>query len=170
MSEMYGFGAEEEQEEPQIQGDPNPKGFRKWMDEVSGTLKELRAENDRLRAAQQKTEVEKALTAKGYAPEAAGLFTGTPDKLDDWLSANGAALAKAAGAAEGEQGQVPTGPPASTVSAESQAQQAAFQAAGRGAAGAAASSEDQIVARIKAANSLEELEAIEREQGSRYVR
>lgn len=166
MSE-YGFGEETEQTEQQGQV-AAPRWFRERMDEVSETLKGLKAENERLKAAQQKQEVEKALTAKGYAPQAAGLYTGTPDKLDDWLSANGAALAKTDGSAvDSDQGV--QGTPQTVVSPESQAQQAAFAAAGQGAASAAASSEDQLIARLKNASSLEELEAIEREQGSRYV-
>lgn len=164
---MYGFGEEIEGTEPQGQ-EPDPKGFRRWMGEVSETLKELRAENDRLKAEQAKSAVRTTLTAQGYAPQVADLYTGSPDKLNDWLGTYGAAFAKA-GTAEGEPQGAPQGPPASTVSSESQAQQAAFAAAGQGAAGAAASSEDQLIARLKAASSLEELEAIEREQGSRYV-
>lgn len=166
MSEMYGFGAEEV--EPQAEA-KEPAWFRSRMDKVSSEIAELKAENDRLKTEAAKQTVRDALTAKGYAPEAAGLYTGTPDKLDDWLSANGAALAKTAGAVEGEQGQTQQGPPASAVSAESQQAQAAFQAAGQGAAGAAASAEDQLTARLKAANTVEELDAIMREQGSRYV-
>jgi hypothetical protein len=163
---MYGFGVEDEQGEPQTQGDPDPKGFRKWMGEVSKTLEELRAENDRLKAAQQKQEVAEALSAKGYAPQAAGLYTGTPDKLDDWLSANGAALAKADGGAV-EQGQGVQGTPQTVVSPESQSSQAAFSAAGSGAA-SGLSGDDQLVARMNAAQTQDELDTILRENGNRF--
>jgi hypothetical protein len=163
---MYGFG--EEEIEPQGQEAKEPAWFRSRMDKVSGEIAALKEENDRLRAEQAKQSVKEALTAKGYAPEAAGLYSGTPDKLDDWLGTHGAALAKAS--AEGEQPDgALQGTPQTVVSSESQAQLANFAAAGQGAAGAAASAEAQLVARMNAATSLQELEAIEREQGSRYV-
>ncbi|MHC5264195.1 hypothetical protein ACYSUO_40510 [Streptomyces sp. UC4497] len=65
-------------------------------------LNELQAENKLLKEAQTRGEVENALKAKNYAPQAAGLFTGEPAKLDEWLTANGGALAKLP-SAEGEQ-------------------------------------------------------------------
>lgn len=166
MSE-YGFGEEIEQGEPEAQEAQGPKWFRDYMGKVSGQLGELKAENDRLKAAQQKQEVEKTLAAKGYAPQAAGLYTGTPDKLDDWLSANGAALAKTDGAAV-EQGQGVPGTPQTVVSPESQAAQAAFSAAGSGAA-SGLSGDDQLAARMNAAQNMEELDAILREAGNRMA-
>lgn len=166
MSE-YGFGEEIEQGEPEAQEAQGPKWFRDYMGKVSGQLGELKAENDRLKAAQQKQEVEKTLAAKGYAPQAAGLYTGTPDKLDDWLSANGAALAKTDGGAV-EQGQGVPGTPQTVVSPESQAAQAAFSAAGSGAA-SGLSGDDQLAARMNAAQNMEELDAILREAGNRMA-
>jgi hypothetical protein len=163
----YGFGAEIEQGEQAPDATVGPKFYREWMDKISGQLGELKAENDRLKAAQQKQEVEKTLTAKGYAPQAAGLYTGTPDKLDDWLSANGAALAKTDGAAV-EQGQGVQGTPQTVVSPESQAAQAAFSAAGSGAA-SGLSGDDQLAARMNAAQNMEELDAILREAGNRMA-
>jgi hypothetical protein len=160
---MYGFG-EEEQGGPQGQSEQGPKWFREQMAEVSGTLKELRAENERLKENQRQEQVAKTLTAKGYAPQAAGLYTGTPDKLDDWLSANGAALAKTGGEAV-EQGQGVQGTPASVVSPESQA--AMQQMASAGVDGVAAiSGDDQLAARMEAANTPEEFNAIMREAGN----
>jgi len=161
----YGFG---EEIEPQGQEAREPAWFRSRMDKVSTEIAELKAENDRLRAEQAKAAVRDTLTAQGYAPGVADLYTGKPEGLNDWLSANGALFAKAAPAA-GEQIETPQGSPATVVSPESQAAAAAFAAAGQGAAGAAASSEDQLIARLNAATSLQELEAIEREHGSRYV-
>lgn len=167
MSEMYGFGAGEEIE-PSGQEQPAPKWFRQHMDKVSEDLKALREENDRLKAAQQRQEVEKALTAKGYAPQAAGLFTGTPDKLDDWLAANGGALAKTGGEAAGEAGEGVQGTPQSVVPAESQAAQAAFSAAGTDGA-PALGGDDALAARLNQAQSMDEVYAIMREQGSKFV-
>lgn len=167
MSE-YGFGIEDEQGEPQAPSSAEgPKFYREWMDKVSGQLGELKAENDRLKAAQQKREVEQALTAQGYAPQAAGLYTGTPEGLNDWLSANGAALAKVDGGAV-EQGQGTQGVPQSAISPESQAAQAAFSAAGSGAA-SGLSGDDQLAARLAGAQNMEELDAILREAGNRMA-
>lgn len=162
MSEMYGFG-EEEQGEPSTQ-EQGPKWFRTHMDKVSQQLSELKAENDRLKDAQNQQAVKDALTAKGYAPQAAGLYTGSPDKLDDWLSANGAALAKTGGEAV-EPGQGVQGTPQTVVSPESQA--AMQQMASAGVDGVAATSgEDQLNARLNAADSQEEFNAIMREAGN----
>lgn len=165
----YGFGEEIEQGEQAPDGAVAPKFYRDWMDKISGQLGELKAENDRLRAEQAKAAVKDTLTAQGYAPGVADLYTGKPEGLHDWLSANGALFAKATNADGEQQGETPQGSPQTVVSAESQAQLANFASAGQGAAGAAASSEDQLIARLNAATSLQELEAIEREHGSRYV-
>jgi hypothetical protein len=163
---MYGFGVDEiEQGEPQNQNAQDPKGFRKWMDEVSGTLKALKAENESLKESQRQREVAEALTAKGYAPQAAGLFTGTPDRLDDWLGAHGAALAKSDGSAV-EPGQGVQGTPQTVVSPESQAALTQMAAAGANES-AALSGDDQLVARMNAAQTEEEFNAIMREAGNR---
>jgi hypothetical protein len=164
---MYGFGADGEQGEPQApDAAVGPKFYRDWMEKVSGQLGELKAENDRLRDAQRQQQVAEALKAKGIAPVAAQLFTGTPDKLDDWLGTYGAALAKAEGAQEGELQGLPAGtPPPTVVSSESQAAMAAIAAAGAGGAGPQ-SGDDQMAARLEAAATPEEFAAIMREAGN----
>lgn len=161
----FGFGEDEEQGEPQ-QSEQGPKWFRTQMAEVSDTLKELRAENDRLKEGQRQTQVADALKAKGYAPTAAELFTGTPDKLDDWLGTYGAALAKSDGATV-EQGQGVQGTPQSAVPAESQAAMAAFSAAGTDGV-PALGGDDQLAARINATDDEAEFKAIMRGAGNRY--
>lgn len=163
----YGFGEDDiEQGEPQGQEPQGPKWFRERMDKVSEQLKVLQERNAQLEQTQRQSQIAEALTAKGFSPQAAGLYTGTPDKLDDWLGANGAALAKADGSA------VDTGQSVentqTVVSPESQASQAAFAAAGQDGA-AAVASDDQLAARIGAAKTQEEYEAILRESGSKYV-
>lgn len=161
----YGFGEDEELSEQQGQV-AAPKWFRERMDKVSEQLNELKAENDQLKAEQAKAVVKNTLTAQGYAPGVADLYTGTPDGLNDWLSANGALFAKAAGAAEGEQlAQTQQGPPATTVGPESQAQQAAFAAAGEGGS-APLSGDGQLEARLAAAATQEEFNAIMRDAGN----
>ena len=164
----YGFGVEDgiEQGEPQAPANAAPKWFRERMDQVSEQLKVLQARNEQLEENQRRTQVAEALTAQGYAPQAAGLYTGKPEGLNDWLSANGAALAKVDGGAV-EQGQGTQGVPQSAISPESQAVQQAFSAAGSGAA-SGLSGDDQLAARIAAAQNDAEVNAILKEQGSRF--
>lgn len=162
MSEMYGFGEESTEQAPDAA--VAPKFYRDYMDKVSKQLQVLQDKNDSLEKAQNQQAVKDALTAKGYAPQAAGLYTGSPDKLDDWLSANGAALAKTGGEAV-EPGQGVQGTPQTVVSPESQA--AMQQMASAGVDGVAATSgEDQLNARLNAADSQEEFNAIMREAGN----
>lgn len=167
VSDMYGFGVDEELTEPQSQGAKEPKWFRERMDKVSEQMRALQERNDALEAAQRQTQVAEALTAKGYSPTAAGLFTGTPDKLDDWLGAHGAALAKTDGNAV-EPGQGVQGTPQTVVSPESQAALQALAAAGQGGA-AVLSGDDQLAALIAAAKDDSELDAILRSNGSKFV-
>lgn len=159
---MYGFGEESTEQAPDAA--VAPKFYRDYMDKVSKQLQALQDKNDALEKAQNQQAVKDALTAKGYAPQAAGLYTGSPDKLDDWLSANGAALAKTGGEAV-EPGQGVQGTPQTVVSPESQA--AMQQMASAGVDGVAATSgEDQLNARLNAADSQEEFNAIMREAGN----
>lgn len=156
-------GAGEPGQDPQ-----GPKWFREHMDKVSDQLKELRAENDRLRTERQKAEVENALKAKGYAPGAASLFQGEPNKLDDWLKDHGDALAKLPdGGAEGQQ--PPAGPPASTVPAEDQQALAAMQQAGTGGVATPLGSDAEQAAQLRNAKTPEELNALLRAQGNLFV-
>jgi hypothetical protein len=164
---MYGFGAESEQGEPQGQeGAVAPKFYRDYMDKVSQQLKALQDRNDALESSQRQQEVRTTLTAKGYAPQVADLYTGEPGKLDDWLGTYGAGLAKADGAAAGEAGQGAQGAPQSVIPAESQAAMAAFSAAGTDGA-IALTGEEALVARMNAASSKEEFDAIMRDAGNR---
>lgn len=159
MSE-YGFDGFEPDDmsgagEPQSNGQQGPKWFRDYMDKVSGQLGELKAENDRLKAEKKQQVVADTLKAKGYAPQAAGLFTGDPAKLDEWLSANGAALAKlpAAPGEEGQQGeQAPSGPPASTVPADGQEQMQRMQEQGTQGVAPPQGTDAEIAAALKAAD------------------
>lgn len=164
----YGFGVDDiEQGEPQAPANAAPKWFRDRMDQVSEQLKVLQARNEQLEQTQRQTQVREALTAQGYAPQAAGLYTGTPEGLNDWLSANGAALAKTDGAAV-EQGQGVQGTPQTVISPESQAALQQMAAAGQDGA-AALSGDDQLAARLAAAKDEDEWNAIMRENGSKFV-
>lgn len=159
----YGFG--EEEIEPQGQEAKEPAWFRNRMDKVSTEIAELRAENDRLKSEQAKQAVKETLTAQGYAPGVADLYTGKPEGLNDWLSTNGALFAKAVPAEGEQQAQIQQGPPATTVSPESQAAAAAFAAAGQGGAGGL-SAEQQLQARLNQAQTKQEFDAIMREAGN----
>jgi hypothetical protein len=167
----YSFGYDESGEEPgagEPSGEQGPKWFRTYMDKVSGQLKDLQAENDRLKQAQVRGELENTLKAKGYAPQAAGLFTGTPDKLDEWLTANGGALAKLPeGEQQGEQ-QTPQGPPPTTVPANGQADMLRMQEQGASGVAAPQGTDNEIAAALKAAQSPEDFAKLMQSHGSPY--
>lgn len=164
----YGFGVDDgEQGELQAPNPQGPKWFRERMDEVSVELKALRERNESLEKAQRQTQVAEALTAQGYAPTAAQLFTGKPEELTDWLGTYGAALAKADGSAV-EQGQGAQGTPQTVISPESQAAMQQMAAAGQDGA-AALAGDEQLAARISMAKDEAELNAILKGEGSKYV-
>ncbi|KUJ70798.1 hypothetical protein ACZ90_00310 [Streptomyces albus subsp. albus] len=173
MSE-YNFGYDEIGNQPDLgennSSEQGPKWFRQGLSKLSSQVQELKAENDRLKAAQRQSQVADALKAKGYAPQAAGLFQGEPEKLDEWLTANGAALAKLP-AAPGEQdgnegGQPPAGPPTSTVPAEGQDQMMRMQEAGTQGVAPPQGSDKELAAAIAAAKTPEEFAQIMRAHGS----
>lgn len=172
MSE-YTFGYDQPGEEPDLSEAENqpkgPKWFREGLAELSGQVKELRAENAALKATQVKTELEDALKAKGYAPAAAGLFTGKPAELDDWLTANGGALAKLPGEGQ-EQGteQAPTGPPASVVPADGQEQMRRMQEQGTQGVAPPQGSDKELSAAIAACKSEEEFDQLMKSHGSQH--
>jgi hypothetical protein len=149
-------------------GQQGPKWFREGLDKLSSQVAELRAENAALKAQQTKSEIENTLKAKGYAPQAASLYQGDPAKLDDWLTANGGALARLP---EGEQAQgevTPQGPPASTVPADGQAEMQRMMEQGTAGVAAPQGSDKEIAAAIAAANSPEEFEKLMRAHGNQY--
>jgi hypothetical protein len=170
----YGFGYDDTDEQSgageQQSTEQGPKWFRSYMDKVSGQLNELQAENKALKEAQTRSDVEKALTAKGYAPQAAGLFNGEPAKLDEWLTANGGALAKLP-SAEGEQQpgeETPAGPPASTVPADGQEQMQRMQEAGTQGVAPPQGSDKELAAALQAAQSPEDFAKLMQSHGNSY--
>lgn len=172
MSE-FSFGYDEAGDEPglgETQDQPQgPKWFREGLAKLSGQVNELKAENDRLKAEKQRGEVENALKAKGYAPQAAGLFTGEPAKLDDWLTANGGALAKLPTDGQEQQGeQAPSGPPASTVPADGQEQMQRMQEMGTQGVAPPQGSDKELAAAIAACKTPEEFDQLMKSHGSQY--
>jgi hypothetical protein len=146
-----------------------PKWFREGLDKLSSQVQELKAENERLKAQQVKDEVANTLKAKGYAPAAAGLYTGTPDKLDDWLTANGGALARLAPEGEQQGELAPSGPPASTVPADGQEQMQRMMEQGTQNVAPPQGSDKEIAAALDAAQTPEEFAKLMRAHGSQYT-
>ncbi|MDT0442319.1 hypothetical protein [Streptomyces johnsoniae] len=170
MSDGYGYSDYAEGQE-QGQGSQEPKWFRDRMDKLSGEVSELKAENDRLKAEQRKSMVADSLRAKGFSPAGAQLYTGEPDKLDDWLSTHGAALAKLPTAPEGGQEQQaqeqPAGPPQTTVQPQDQQAMQQFSEAGAGAA-PPAGSDAEMAAKIASLKTPEEYAEFMRTQGNAH--
>jgi hypothetical protein len=110
--------------------------------------------------------VETALKAKGYAPQAAGLYAGTPDKLDEWLTANGGALAKLPGDGQEQQGEevTPSGSASSTVPADGQEQMQRMQEQGTQGVAPPQGSDKELAAAIAACRprGLREAHAVSR--------
>jgi hypothetical protein len=170
----YSFGDDFETDETSGLGETGnqpqgPKWFREGLNKLSSQVSELKAENDRLKAEKKQQAVAETLKAKGYAPQAAGLFTGEPDKLDEWLTANGGALARLSqeGQQQGEE-QAPTGPPASTVPADGQEQMRLMQEQGTQGVAPPQGTEAEIAAAIKAAGSMEDFAKLMQSHGSPY--
>ncbi|MFF9268619.1 hypothetical protein [Streptomyces rochei] len=171
MSE-YSFGFEETDEtsglgetQSQSQG---PKWFREGLDKLSSQVNELKAENDRLKAEKKQQAVADALKAKGYAPAAASLYTGEPAKLDEWLTANAAALAKLP---EGEQQgvqQTQQGPPPTTVPADGQEQMQRMQEQGTQGVAPPQGTDAELAAALKAAGSFEDFAKLMQSHGNPY--
>lgn len=168
--DAYGNPIESGAGEPsQEQG---PKWFRDQMEKVSGQLKQLQEENQRLQREQAQAKVQEAFKAKGYTPEAAQLYQGEPTGVDDWLATHGNALARLPGTAGEEPGesegqQAPQGPPQSSVPADLQAQMQAFAEAGTNGAAAPQGSDKELAAQIKNA-SPEEYARLMGQHGNRY--
>jgi hypothetical protein len=151
------------------QNPQGPKWFREGLAKLSGQVNELKAENDRLKAEKKQQAVGEALKAKGYNPAAAGLFAGEPDKLDEWLTANGAALAKLTPEGqqpEGEQ-QTQQGPPSTTVPADGQEQIQRMQEQGTQGVAAPQGTDAEMAAALKAADG-EAFVKLMQSQGSQY--
>lgn len=165
---MYGFGPDDEATGEAAPTSQAPKWYREGLEKLSGQIAEIKAENDRLKAEKAKQSVRDTLTAQGYAPQVADLYAGQPEGLNDWLGTYGAGLAKTGDVDAIEAGQGVQGTPTSAVSPEDQAAMARMAAAGQGGTGALAG-EDQLAARMRQAQTPEELAALMREQGSKFV-
>lgn len=172
MSDNYDYGYDEPNSGA---GEPDPtqgpKWFRDYMDKVSGQLAEVKAENDRLKMERRQATVAETLKAKGFAPNAATLYTGEPEKLDEWLGTHGDALAKLPTAPEEPNGEpapeAPSGPPETTVPADQQNQMKQFSEAGQGAA-PSGGSDKELAAAIASAKSRQEVNDLMARHGNPY--
>ncbi|RKN35944.1 hypothetical protein [Streptomyces hoynatensis] len=169
MTDGYGFNDYSDAGEP----DPTtgPKWFRDYMDKVSEQLKDIKAENDRLKTQQRQQAVAEQLRAQGYNPAGASLFTGEPEQLNTWLEAHGDALARLPESpnegAQEEAPQAPSGPPQSTVPTALQEQMAAMAEAGTSGTAAPQGAEAELVNQLKNA-SPEEFARIMQANGSPF--
>jgi hypothetical protein len=172
MSGEYSFGFDPDDTsdlgETNGQAEQGPKWFREGLNKLSSQVNELKAENDRLKAEKKTQAVSEALKAKGYAPQAAGLYTGEPDKLDEWLTANGGALAKLPeGAGQSEQ-QAQQGPPATTVPADGQEQMQRMQEQGTQGVAPPQGTDNELAAALKAAQTPEDFAKLMQSQGNQF--
>lgn len=142
--------------------------LRDQLKRVEDQLKALQEQNAELAADRRRNQVADALQAKGYEREAAGLYAGDPNKLDDWLGTYGTMLAKAPTdtSGQGQAGQG-TGVPASTVPADGQAALQQLQGMGQNAAAPAGTEAEQI-AQMRSIQSPEALQEYLRSQGNPY--
>jgi len=142
--------------------------LRDQLKRVEDQLKALQDQNAELAADRRRNQVADALQAKGYEREAAGLYAGDPNKLDDWLGTYGTMLAKAPTdtSGQGQAGQG-TGAPASTVPADGQAALQQMQQAGMNAAGPQGTEAEQI-AQMRQTQTPEALMEFLKGQGNPY--
>lgn len=151
----------EQQEETPVQQPPG--WYRQAMDKMGEQQRELRAQIEALTAENNRNKVADVLESKGFARSAAALYSGGPDKVDEWLTQHGASLARAEGTPAAPPVQQ-SGPPQSTVPAEGQ--QAMQQMADAGAGGVVSmSSDDDIAAALRASGSPEDFEKIAQAYG-----
>ncbi len=176
MSE-YSFGdmsysggqPESGQQEP-----PAPKWFRDYMDQAKQQNEQLRAQVEQLTAEKRQTEIASAFEEKGYTRAAAALYQGEPDKVDEWLSAHGAALARVG---EPQQGSRPPGemaPPQQSQPAVPPSLQADLtkmqQMGATSAAAAPLGSDDELAAALAATSTLDEFYNVASANGWQFSR
>lgn len=155
----------------QTQDDQKPNGFRQYLKSLEDKTKKQQELLEGLMAESRRNRVADVLEAKGYDRGVAALYTGDPDKVDDWLTSAGSFLVKKPGAPDDQgagqgQGQQGNG---STVPLDGQAQLQAFQQAGQNAAPPQGSDAEQAAA-IASLDSPEKLTAYLASQGNEFAR
>lgn len=151
-------------------GEQSPKWFREYMDKANEQIKLLNTRLEAAEAEKRSSEIRTAFESKGYAPEAAALYTGDTAQLDSWLEAHGSALARTGQQAPPVPGEMPA-PQAqqSGVPLDVQQNLARMQQMGQQfAAGPNDSSDDKLAAALKATNSPEEFLQVAQAHGWQY--
>lgn len=157
---------------PQDQG---PKWFRDYMAQSAQQIKQLSGQLEAMTAEKRQSEIVAAFEAKGYAPGAAALYQGEPDKVDEWLGTHGGALARAD--QQQQQGSRPPGempPPqqqnqAPAVPPSVQADLQKMQQMGQtGALGSSGNSDDDLAAALRATTNPTEFLQVAQAHGWQY--
>lgn len=130
------------QQTPQQPGQKS--GIRQYLDKLEERTKEQDKLIQQLLGESRRNRVADALEAKGYDRGVAALYTGDPEKVDEWLTTAGSFLAKKDGVQTPPANQEQQTPPGnSTIPPEGQAQMQQFQQAGQNAAAPAGSDAEQ---------------------------
>lgn len=131
----------------QQQGDDKPNGFRQYLKSLEESNKALMKRLEGLEGESRRNRVADELESKGYDRAAAALFTGDPEKVDEWLTSAGSLLAKRPDAQQGAAGtQQQGGTPNTTVTPDGQAQLQQLQQMGQNAAAPQGSDTEQAAA------------------------
>jgi hypothetical protein len=169
----YSGGQPPQQQEPQEQ---SPKWFRDYMTQAKAQNDALMAQVESLTAEKRNTELAEAFEAKGFTRAAAALYQGAPDKVDEWLTAYGDALAKSN--QPPQQGQRPPGemPPMQQQAPAGlppamQADLQKMQQMGQNyAASAQGGSDDDLAAALRATTNPDEFLQVAAAHGWQYSR
>lgn len=158
----YGAGQQEQ----------SPKWFRDYMAQAQQQNKALMDQVQALTAEKRQTELADSFEAKGYHRSVASLYSGDPDKVDEWLGAHGNALARVSGQQDqrppGDTGpagaaQAPAVPP--SVQADLQRMQ---QMGPAGANAPGGSSDDDLAAALAATTNPDEFLQVAKAHGWQY--
>lgn len=173
----YSGGDPDESQDPGYgagQQDQSPKWFRTAMEKMAEQNRNLGAQVESLLAEKRQTEIATAFEAKGFSRSAAALYQGPPDKLDDWLTAHGDALARSGVQAPAPQQQDTRPPgemqPQGGLAPDVQANLQKMQQMGSGVAPqGSTSSDDELAAALRATTTPQEFLQVAQANGWQYT-
>jgi hypothetical protein len=164
----------------QGQQEQSPKWFRDYMEKASAQNAALTAQLESLTAEKRQAEIAGVFEQKGFSRAAATLYDGAPDKVDEWLSTHGDALARTGQQQMPPQDTRPPGgmPPQqplqqtqSVVPPNLQADLQKLQQQGIGSAAAPqGSSDDDLAAALRATTTPDEFFQVAQAHGWQYSR
>jgi len=158
-----------QQQQAQQQNDAQQgNGLRQYLKSLEAKTKAQDELLQQLVAESKRNKVADVLEAKGYDRGAAALYTGDPDKIDEWLTASGSLLAKRPDPA-GQGAGTGAGAPGTTVDPNGQAQLQAFQQAGQQAATPQGTDAEQAAV-LAAFDDPEKMNAYMAAQGNQHAR